>query len=157
VTVTRDIVGPAPHTGVGRGLVRGAVNLFGKWRPARFGLRTRIMSMFVIGALLLSTFLAAVAYSFTRSSLLNQREQTSTEQAYRNARVAQREISTGNTNTNAIIDRLQQVGVAQAAINVDGTWASPSALIAAWATPTCCSRSMIALVLVLPEIGRAHV
>jgi hypothetical protein len=43
------------------------------------------MSMFIIGALLLSTFLAAVAYSFTRSSLLNQRERTSTEQAYRNA------------------------------------------------------------------------
>jgi two-component system, OmpR family, sensor histidine kinase MtrB len=126
VTVTRDIVGPAPRPGVVRGLVRGAVNLFGKWRPARFGLRTRIMSMFIIGALLLSTFLAAVAYSFTRSSLLNQREQTSTEQAYRNARVAQREISTGTT-TNEIIDRLQQVGVAQAAINVDGVWASPSA------------------------------
>jgi two-component system, OmpR family, sensor histidine kinase MtrB len=85
------------------------------------------MSMFIIGALLLSTFLAAVAYSFTRSSLLNQRERTSTEQAYRNARVAQREISAGNTSANAIIDRLQQVGVAQAAINIDGAWASPSA------------------------------
>jgi len=127
VTVTRDIVGSAPRPGVVRGLVRGAANLFAKWRPARFGLRTRIMSMFVIGALLLSTFLAAVAYSFTRSSLLNQREQTSTEQAYRNARVAQRELSTGNPSTNAIIDRLQQVGVAQAAINVNGAWASPSA------------------------------
>ena len=72
-------------------------------------------------------FLAAVAYSFTRSSLLNQRERTSTEQAYRNARVAQRELSAGNTSANAIIDRLQQVGVAQAAINIDGAWASPSA------------------------------
>jgi hypothetical protein len=56
-----------------RGLGRTALTLFNKWRPARFGLRTRIMSMFIIGALLLSTFLAAVAYSFTRSSLLNQR------------------------------------------------------------------------------------
>ena len=83
--------------------------------------------MFIIGALLLSTFLAAVAYSFTRSSLLNQRERTSTVQAYKNASVAQREISAGNTNANAIIDRLQQVGVTQAAINIDGTWASPSA------------------------------
>jgi two-component system sensor histidine kinase MtrB len=110
-----------------RGVARTSLALFAKWRPARFGLRTRIMSMFIIGALLLSTFLAAVAYSFTRSSLLNQRERTSTEQAYRNARVAQREISAGNTSANAIIDRLQQVGVAQAAINIDGAWASPSA------------------------------
>jgi signal transduction histidine kinase len=85
------------------------------------------MSMFIIGALLLSTFLAAVAYSFTRSSLLNQRERTSTEQAYRNATIVQREISTGNTSATTIIDRLQQVGVGQVAINIDGAWASPSA------------------------------
>jgi signal transduction histidine kinase len=85
------------------------------------------MSMFIIGALLLSTFLAAVAYSFTRSSLLNQRERTSTAQAYRNASVAEREIVTGTTSVNTIIDRLQQVGVSQAAINVDGVWGSPSA------------------------------
>ena len=123
MTIAHDSVVSEPP----RGFVRATVGLFAKWRPARFGLRTRIMSMFVIGALLLSTFLAAVAYSFTRSSLINQRERTSTDQAYRNARVAQREISAGNTSANAIIDRLQQVGVAQAAINIDGAWASPSA------------------------------
>ena len=123
MTIAHDSVVSDPP----RGFVRATWELFAKWRPARFGLRTRIMSMFVIGALLLSTFLAAVAYSFTRSSLINQRERTSTDQAYRNARVAQREISAGNTSANAIIDRLQQVGVAQAAINIDGAWASPSA------------------------------
>jgi len=120
---THDTVGVEPR----RGVVRSAFGVFGNWRPARFGLRTRIMSMFIIGALLLSTFLAAVAYSFTRSSLLNQRERTSTVQAYKNASVAQREISANNTNANAIIDRLQTVGVTQAAIYIDSTWASPSA------------------------------
>ena len=123
MTIAHDIVGTEPR----RGFVKAALALFAKWRPARFGLRTRIMSMFIIGALLLSTFLAAVAYSFTRSSLINQRERTSTEQAYRNAQVAQREINAGNSSPNSIIDRLQQVGVTQAAINVDGAWASPSA------------------------------
>ncbi|HEX2784776.1 MAG TPA: HAMP domain-containing sensor histidine kinase [Ilumatobacteraceae bacterium] len=123
MTVTTDSVASQPR----RGLVRGAVGLFANWRPARFGLRTRIMSMFIVGALLLSTFLAAVAYSFTRSSLLNQRERSSTEQAYRDASIVQREISTGNTSANTIIDRLQQVGVGQLAINIDGAWASPSA------------------------------
>lgn len=127
MTVAHDSVASPPRPGVAKGVGRGLVSLFGKWRPARFGLRTRIMSMFIIGALLLSTFLAAVAYSFTRSSLLNQRERTGTEQAYRNARVVQREISTGNTSTNAIIERLQQVGASQAAIYVGGAWASPSA------------------------------
>ena len=60
---------------------------------------------------------------------MNQRERTSTEQAYRNAAVAQREISAGNTNGNAILEQLQQVGVTQAAINVNGDWASTSAKI----------------------------
>ena len=123
MTIAHDSVVSEPR----RGFVRAAFGLFAKWRPARFGLRTRIMSMFVIGALLLSTFLAAVAYSFTRSSLINQRERTSTDQAYRNARVAQREISASNTTATTIIERLQQVGVSQAAINIDGAWASPSA------------------------------
>ena len=99
MTITHDSVAAAPRRGVARGLA----SVFGKWRPARFGLRTRIMSMFVVGALFLSTFLAAVAYSFTRSSLLNQRTSTSTEQAYRNARVAQREISTGSTNNTSLV------------------------------------------------------
>jgi signal transduction histidine kinase len=123
VTLSSDSIGTEPR----RGLARGVVGRFASWRPARFGLRTRIMSMFIIGALLLSTFLAAVAYSFTRSSLLNQRERSSTDQAYRNARVAQREISTANTSANTIIAGLQQAGVTQAAININGAWASPSA------------------------------
>jgi two-component system, OmpR family, sensor histidine kinase MtrB len=123
VTVAHDSVGSERRHGV----VRVPLGRFAKWRPARFGLRTRILSMFAIGALLLSTFLAAVAYSFTRSSLINQRERTSTEQAYRNAGVAQREISSGNTSANAIIERLHQAGVTQEAINSDGAWASPSA------------------------------
>ncbi|MEY2444266.1 MAG: two-component system, OmpR family, sensor histidine kinase MtrB [Ilumatobacteraceae bacterium] len=123
MTVSSDSIGTEPR----RGLARGVVGRFASWRPARFGLRTRIMSMFIIGALLLSTFLAAVAYSFTRSSLLNQRERSSTDQAYRNARVAQREISTANTSANTIIAGLQQAGVTQAAININGAWASPSA------------------------------
>jgi signal transduction histidine kinase len=83
--------------------------------------------MFGIGALLLSTFLAAVAYSFTRSSLINQRDRDGIEQAYRNARVAQREISTGNASANSIIERLHQIDVNRVAVNADGAWASSSA------------------------------
>jgi two-component system, OmpR family, sensor histidine kinase MtrB len=123
VTIAHDAVGTEPKSGVGRA----AVGLVAKMRPARFGLRTRIMAMFILGALFLSTFLAAVAYSFTRSSLINQRERTSTEQAYKNASIAQREIGSGNSTANGVIVRLQQIGVQQAAINIDGAWFSPSA------------------------------
>ncbi|MEZ5251665.1 MAG: HAMP domain-containing sensor histidine kinase [Ilumatobacteraceae bacterium] len=47
-------------------------------RSARLGLRTRVLLMFSFGALLLAVFLAAAAYSFTRSSLLTQRDRTAT-------------------------------------------------------------------------------
>ncbi len=42
------------------------------------GLRTRILLMFTLGALLLAGFLAAAAYSFTRSSLITQRDRSGT-------------------------------------------------------------------------------
>jgi signal transduction histidine kinase len=139
VTIAQDSVGSEPRIGFGKA----ALALFTKWRPARFGLRTRIMSMFIIGALLLSTFLAAVAYSFTRSSLINQRERTSTDTAYKDAGVAQREISAGNTSVNTIIDRLQTVGVSQAAINVGGAWASPSAKFTSDLIPASMQRKVL--------------
>jgi signal transduction histidine kinase len=110
-----------------RGRLRQLLALMAKWRPARFGLRTRIVLMFGVGALLLSTFLAAVAYSFTRSSLLNQRDRAGIEQAYRNARVAQREVDSGNASANSIIEQLHQLDVNRVAINLDGAWASSSA------------------------------
>ena len=44
------------------------------WHPHKVGLRTRIFFMFGMGALLLAGFLAAAAYSFTRSSVITQRE-----------------------------------------------------------------------------------
>ena len=69
--------------------------------------------MFVLGALLLSVFLAAVAYSFTRSSLLNQRERTSTSsRPTATPSVAQNELQRRQRRrANAIVDRLQQLGV----------------------------------------------
>jgi two-component system, OmpR family, sensor histidine kinase MtrB len=139
VTIAADTVATEPRPGV----VRSLIGRVGGLRPARLGLRTRIMLMFVIGALLLSTVLAAVAYSFTRTSLLNQRERTSTEQAYVHAAVAQREISSGNTSANSIIDRLQQIGVSSSAINIDGAWASRSAKFTSDVIPTAIQTRVI--------------
>ncbi len=94
-------------------------------RPARLGLRTRILLMFALGALLLSAFLAAAAYSFTRSSMVNQRDRSGIEQAYRNAQVAQNEL-VGNASANDVNARLLSLGVARAAVNVRGAWAATS-------------------------------
>ena len=42
--------------------------------PTRLGLRTRILLMFTLGSFALSAFLAATTYSFTSSSLVEQRD-----------------------------------------------------------------------------------
>jgi len=97
--------------------------------PRRLSLRTRIMSMFSIGALVLSAFLATAAYTFTRSSLVNQRDKAGIEQAYGHAQVAQNELSGGNSpSAQAAVDRLRSIGVAGFAINYRGKWSTSSAL-----------------------------
>lgn len=100
-----------------------------RWRdiqPRKLSLRTRILLMFGLGALFLSVFLATAAYSFTRSSVVNQRDKAGIEQAYRNAQVAQNELSANNPSAKPAIDRLNALGVARFAINYRGTWSSGS-------------------------------
>ena len=100
-----------------------------RWRelqPRRLSLRTRILLMFGLGTLFLSGFLAAAAYSFTRSSVVNQRDKAAIEQAYRNAQVAQNELATNSPSAKPAIDRLTALGVARFAINYRGTWSGGS-------------------------------
>ena len=98
----------------------------GRLRPAPLGLRTRIMLMFVLGALVLSVFLAAAAYSFTRSSVMTERDRSAVSQAYRNAQVAQTELVAGNSSAEAAIERLQSLGVGRVALYYNGVWSAPS-------------------------------
>ena len=51
------------------------------WRISRLSLRTRVLLMFSLGALLLAVFLSAAAYSFTRSSLGNRRDKAAVAEA----------------------------------------------------------------------------
>ena len=55
-------------------------------RPRRLGLRARIRLSFALGAFLLSLLLAGVTYVFTRSALLNNRQDAVITQAYENSR-----------------------------------------------------------------------
>ena len=62
----------------------------GRFRlTTRLGLRARITLAFAIGALLLSTLLAATTWALTRENLLNQREDSATVVVYENARIVQ--------------------------------------------------------------------
>lgn len=103
--------------------------------PRRLGLRTRILLMFALGALILSGFLAAAAYSFARSSVINQRDEAGIEQAYRNAQVAQNELSANNPSSEAAVARLRSLGVARFAINYRESWSASSAKYTSFAIP----------------------
>ena len=78
-----------------------------EFRVGPVGLRTRILLMFTLGALLLAGFLAAAAYSFTRSSLITQRDKSGVAEATRNATVAESELVTNPASGGNAIDRLQ--------------------------------------------------
>ena len=53
----------------------------------RVPLRRRILLTFALGSFALSAFLAATTYSFTKSALLNERDNSAIESAYENAKL----------------------------------------------------------------------
>lgn len=109
----------------------------------RLGLRTRILLMFALGALVLAAFLAAVAYGFTRSSVVTQRDQAGVEQTYRNAAIAQTELDTSTPSPEAAVARLRSLGVAGFAINYRGTWNASSAKYSSDAIPASLQQRVI--------------
>lgn len=97
------------------------------WQPRRLGLRTRIFFMFGFGALFLAVFLATVGYTFTRSSVVNQRDDAAVERAYTNAQAAQNELGTNNPSANAAMERLRSLGATRFAIIYRGDWTASQA------------------------------
>jgi two-component system, OmpR family, sensor histidine kinase MtrB len=57
-----------------------------RFRPRRFGLRARITLAFALGSLLLSVTLSTSTWAFTRQAQLNQRESSTVERLFTNAR-----------------------------------------------------------------------
>jgi two-component system, OmpR family, sensor histidine kinase MtrB len=94
----------------------------GRFRLSRLGLRTRVLLMFSFGSLVLAIFLAAAAYSFTRSSLVTQRDKAAVTSATRNATVVSAELSGSPADAGDAIDRLVKLGVDRTAIYYDGAW-----------------------------------
>lgn len=92
------------------------------FRISRFGLRTRILLLFTAGALLLAGFLSAAAYSFTRSSLVTQRDRSVVTEAGRNAAVAQDELAASPSSAQGAMNRLTLLGVERPAIFYRGAW-----------------------------------
>ena len=78
--------------------------------------------MFSLGSLLLAVFLAAAAYSFTRSSLVTQRDRQAITSATRNASLATAELAGEPVDADGAIRRLRAQGVDRTAIFYRGAW-----------------------------------
>ena len=108
----------------------------GRLHPGRPGLRTRVLLMFSLGSLLLAAFLAGAAYSFTRSSLVTQRDNVAVDDASRHAATADAELGALPADASGAISRLQEQGVERIAILYAGDWRAGSPLFTEDDIPT---------------------
>lgn len=88
----------------------------------RMGLRNRVIMVFVIGALLLSLLLAGVAFTLTRSNLLNVRESTGIGLAGRNAVLVGQQLNVEQANAEEILLDLSTPIGSIALLKVNGEW-----------------------------------
>ena len=85
------------------------------------GLRRRILLIFTLGSMTLSTFLAVTTYGLTRSNVVQQRDRASIEAARRNAQLVQDSLRANPPNIEDARDALAGFGVQRALI-----WYRPS-------------------------------
>jgi signal transduction histidine kinase len=120
--VTTTVAPPEPATATGprrRWRLRGFGLRFGPW-----SLRTRILLTFGLGSLVLSAFFAVATYNFTRTSLIDQRERASIDQAYDNARRLLADLRSEPPSVQALLERL---GAERPLVSYRGTWAGGDA------------------------------
>ena len=100
-------------------------------RPARrrrsaLGLRRRILLIFTLGSMTLSTFLAFTTYGFTRSTVVQQRDRNSVEAARLHAATVQALLAGNPLNTSAAVAALGGFGVQRGIIWYKQDWSGGS-------------------------------
>ncbi|MEI7992289.1 MAG: HAMP domain-containing sensor histidine kinase [Actinomycetota bacterium] len=91
-------------------------------RHRRISLRTRILLSFALGGLALSAFLAATTYSFTKSRLVRQRDQSALTDAYKSASLVTGDLRSNPTDVMELLSRLQTLGVERPVLYYRGSW-----------------------------------
>lgn len=79
--------------------------------------------MFSLGTLLLAIFLSAAAYSFTRSSLVNQRNEAAAAESALHSAIVRNELRSQPLDASGALDRLSALAVDSPVVYYRGTWA----------------------------------
>jgi two-component system, OmpR family, sensor histidine kinase MtrB len=92
---------------------RSAPRLFRRHVPVArsLGLRRRILLIFTLGSMTLSTFLAITTYGLTRSNVVQQRDRAAVDATRRNAQVVQTSLRGNPPNIQDALDALAGFGV----------------------------------------------
>lgn len=98
-------------------------------RARRFGLRTRVVISFGIGAALVSGALALITFTVVRRDLLAHRQTSSLRQAYANARLVKEKLEEPSTDVADVLTTLAPAGGVQSFVNIRGVWFSASASV----------------------------
>jgi signal transduction histidine kinase len=80
-------------------------------RPGTLGLRRRILLIFTLGAIILSSFLALTTYGLARSNVLQQRDDVSIATSRRNAQAVERDLRSPNATAQTARTTLERFGV----------------------------------------------
>jgi len=91
-------------------------------RKRQWGLRRRILMIFTLGALLLSLSLAFITFGFTRSSVVQQRDEAATGTARRNSAVVGDLLRGNPTSATIALDQLESLGVQRPLVWYNGVW-----------------------------------
>lgn len=96
--------------------------LINRSRPAKLGLRRRILLIFTFGSLLLSLFLASTTYGLTRSNVARERVDTAVNTSQRNAQGVERDLRSLPADADAARASLTRIGVTDYVIWYGEKW-----------------------------------
>lgn len=109
-------------------------------RTRRFGLETRAIASFGLGAALVSATLAITTFEVVRANLLNQRAQTAQHQTFADARLVQEELGAPTAKVTGVLAALPSNASTHAFILRRGLWFSNAASVNGAAIPPALAR-----------------
>lgn len=110
----------------------------------RFGLQSRTIIAFAVGAALVSTTLAFATFFVVRQDLLAQRVKTALQEAYANAHLVKVELRSPTADVAKALDSVASTTEAHSFISRNGLWFSSAASAPGTAVPHDIARAVLA-------------